>query len=65
MVEVSTTIDEVIFTCEKNMKDPILLARFEGSESFNRVSEMVEQLKRLQVKKPIQLIQSNSLGVFG
>ena len=65
MVEVSTTIDEVIFTCEKNMKDPILLARFEGTESFKHVNEMIDQLKRLQVKKPIQLIQSNSMSVFG
>ena len=65
MVEVSTTIDEVIFACEKNMKDPILLARFEGTESFKHVNEMIDQLKRLQVKKPIQLIQSNSMSVFG
>lgn len=64
-VEVSVTLDEAIYVCEKNLKDPVLLARFEGTESMGRVNEMLDRLKSMRVSKPIQLIQSSSLSVFG
>lgn len=62
--EMTTTLDELIHVCEQGMQDPTLMARFEGSESFNRVNEMMDVLKKLQHQKPIQLIQSNSMSIF-
>lgn len=64
MTVMTTTVDEMIYACEKGMQDPVLMARFEGSESFNRVSEMINVLKKLRHNKPVQLMKTSSLGAF-
>lgn len=62
--ELTTTMDELIHVCEQSAKNPALLAMFEGTESIDRVNEMVNQLKKMHHKKPIQLVRSNALSLF-
>ncbi len=63
--EMSTTLDELIHAVDQGFKESHVMAHFEGTESFNRVNEMMEVLKKMKRTAPIQLIQSSSLNIFG
>lgn len=63
--EMTTSVDEMIHACQVKMKDPGVMARYEGSESFKHVNEVLAVLAKMQTKRPVQLVQANSLGVFG
>jgi hypothetical protein len=63
--EVSTTVDEFFFLCDKHMGSDAAMARFAGNESFDRVKAMVNDLKKRYTQdKPIKLVRSSSLSVF-
>jgi hypothetical protein len=63
--EITTTMDEFFFMCDQQLKSDSMVARFAGNESYNRVNEMVDQLKKRYTKdKPVQLVRSSSLSVF-
>lgn len=63
--EVNTTVDELIHVCEQGVKDVTFLTAYEGTESINRVNDMINVLKKMHHKKPIQLVRSNALHLFG
>lgn len=61
-----TTYDEFKFLWDKHKNNDRLMARFEGTESFNRIDAMVSHLDKIyKGDKKIHLVNSNSLGVFG
>jgi hypothetical protein len=62
--EMTTTLDELIHAVDKGFKNDAIMARFEGTESFNRVNEMMGVLMKMQRSAPIRLVSSNSLDVF-
>lgn len=62
----STTMEELFFICEDKMNRPEVKARYQGNESFNRVRQMLDELKkRSPVKeKIIQVVSTNSMRAF-
>lgn len=62
----TTTLDELFFVCDQKMKSPEVMERYQGTESFDRVRGMLEQLKKNAPRKEtrIQLVSGNALGVF-
>lgn len=63
---ISTTLDELFFVCDQKMKNPEVMERYQGTESFDRVRHMLDQLKKSAPRKEtrIELVSSNSLSVF-
>lgn len=65
-VAFTTTLDELLFVCEKKMNMPEVRARYAGVESFDRVRSMLAEMKKHQPRKEqrVQLITSSSLDAF-
>lgn len=62
----ATTMEELFFVCEKKMSMPEVQQRYAGTESFERVSHMLAELKKNLPRKEqkIQLVTSSALSVF-
>lgn len=63
--EMSTTVDELIWVCEKTKMDTAIMDAHEGTESAKQLDSVIEMLKRVRTQKTVQLVNSNSLSVFG
>ncbi len=61
-----TTVEELIYICDKKIKNPAVLEQYKGNESFTRVVKMVEHFKNTvgRNKAPAVLVNTNSLGAF-
>jgi len=61
-----TTVDELIYVCEKKINNPAVKEQYAGQESFTQVVKMVEHFKNTvgRNKAPAVLVQTNSLGAF-
>ena len=63
--EMSATFDEFLFLMQSNLRSDPVMARFAGNESFNRVNEMVEDLKkRYRHSDRVVVGRTSSLSVF-
>lgn len=62
--EITTTLEEMIHVCEVGMRNPVYMARVEGTESMNQMVQLVDRLKKIRSKNSVQLVRSNSLGAF-
>lgn len=62
----TTTLEELFFVCEEKMKQPEVMALYQGTESFDRVRQMLDELKKRAPRKEtrIQLVTTSSLDVF-
>lgn len=64
--EVVTTYDELVHACNQGIQELTALGRFEGNESAKSVQKMLNVLSKMPgTNRPVQLIRSNSLSVFG
>ncbi|CAG27286.1 head maturation protease [Pseudomonas phage EL] len=65
-MEFTTTMEELFFICDQKMRSPEVAERYAGTESFVRVQEMLDDLRRRTPaqSKPARLIVSSSLDVF-
>ncbi|MNM18508.1 hypothetical protein D3C81_288010 [compost metagenome] len=65
-VAFTTTLEELLFVCEKKMNMPEVQARYAGNESFDRVRDMLSELKRFQPRKEqrVTLVTHSSLDAF-
>lgn len=63
---INTTVEEVLFVCQTKMANPAVAERYQGTESFARVQDLLNRLKELQPRKEtkVQLVSTNSLNVF-
>jgi len=61
-----TTVDELIYICDKKINNPAVKEQYAGNESFNQVVKMVEHFKNTvgRRKAPAVLVQANSLRTF-
>lgn len=64
-MEMTTTVDELIYVCEKTRQDTSIMDAYEGTESSKQLDSVIKMLKGMRHTKPITLVRSNSLGVFG
>lgn len=65
--EVETTVDEFLFVCKQQLNSEAAKARFAGTESYERVTQMIREVERRvrgQHDKKIQVVRSNALSVF-
>lgn len=63
--EMETTLDEVIYLYEKVSRNGHMMGRMAGTESHERIGEMLVQLKKThRVNQPIKMIRTNSVDVF-
>ena len=63
----TTTEEELFFICDQKLSNPAVRERYAGNESFTRVNEMLNELKKNAMGRKtqkIQLVTSNSLDVF-
>jgi len=62
----TATFDEFLYVVERDLKRDLVLAQFAGTESHNRITEMVNDLKkRHHHNEKVQVLRaSNSLGLF-
>jgi len=65
-IQFSTTLEELLFICDKKMKMPEVQARHAGTESFNNVRSMLDEMIKHQPRKEkkIELVTSSSMGAF-
>ena len=63
--EMVATFDEVLYVCEREMKKEAFQVRFAGTESYNGLVSMIDQLKKAyNHKTPVILKTTSSLNVF-
>lgn len=63
--EMTASLEEVIFVCDKNLQFLKQHERVGGMESLNTIEGMLKDIKKnLSDKKKVQLVKSNSLDVF-
>lgn len=61
-----TTVDELIYICDKKIKNPAVLEQYKGNESFNQLVKMVDHFKNTVGRRqaPATQVLTNSLGAF-
>lgn len=63
--EMETTFDEFLFLFNKSTASDAAMSRVAGNESYNRVNDMVKELKkRYHPDAPIKLSHTSSLSAF-
>lgn len=64
-VEMTATVDEVIYVCEREMRKEAFQMRFAGTESHDGLVHMLEQIKKTyRHTDKVQMRMTNSLSVF-